>query len=404
MAMTIPSQNTTRSNYLSSDLEEDRLVRQQEENTAEQALQAIKSLLDTADSALGDLEENDKLGTAITRGCKDLADAIGNLANELDQQSDEERRALANACLEDASDLLLQDESSSCRPGPVIEHSATPMDKLTQDEMMLALVDATSLLRDVEAAFRSIDQSEADEIADVALTLARLFLMSLQDLYSTLTPQDLVNLGKSQQESRGLSGGIELLDENDQAIVDTNNTPETRKNPRTNRVRVLWPPIGPAVNSACQWGKEEAAKKPLLAVALGLTLWPVAITATILTAPLVLADDFLQKTYASISDKPLVENLERGAAELYAAGRLCLLCGGLATRQTLRVASRQIERRGGAVQVAQDLGGMALDRAMHPVETFGMAWNGISLGVGAIRNAVGTVQGMAERDNGANFY
>jgi hypothetical protein len=166
----------------------------------------------------------------------------------------------------------------------------------------------------------------------------------------------------------------------------------------------LWPPIGPAVNSACQWGKEEAAKKPLLAVALGLTLWPVAITATILTAPLVLADDFLQKTYASISDKPLVENLERGAAELYAAGRLCLLCGGLATRQTLRVASRQIERRGGAVQVAQDLGGMALDRAMHPVETFGMAWNGISLGLGAIRNAVATVQGMAERDNAANFY
>ena len=53
------------------------------------------------------------------------------------------------------------------------------MEKISQDEMMLALVDATSLLRDVEAAFRSIDQSEADEIADVALTLARLFLMSL---------------------------------------------------------------------------------------------------------------------------------------------------------------------------------------------------------------------------------
>ena len=122
-AMMIPTSNNNASNYLSSDLEEDRLVRQEEENTAEQALQAIQSLLDTADTTLADLEQNDKLGTAITRGCKDLADAIGNLANELDQQSDEERRALANACLQDASsDLLLQDESRALRPGPVLEH------------------------------------------------------------------------------------------------------------------------------------------------------------------------------------------------------------------------------------------------------------------------------------------
>jgi hypothetical protein len=206
-----------------------------------------------------------------------------------------------------------------------------------------------------------------------------------------------------------LSGGIELLDENGEVeSIDDTNQGQRKNNVRNNRVRVLWPPLGPAVNSACQWSKEEASKKPILAVALGLTLWPVAITATVVAAPLVLVDDFLQKTYESLSDKPLVENLERGAAELYAAGRLCLLCGGLATRQTLRVASRQIERRGGAVQVAQDVGGMALDCVMHPVETVGMAWHGLSLGVGVIRDAVATVQGMTdssvERESAASFY
>lgn len=408
--MMIPTSNNT-SNYLSSDLEEDRLSRQEQENTAEQALKAVGSLLDTADCALSDLD-NDVLGKAISRGCKDLADAIGGLADELDQQSDEDRRALAKACLEDVSvhtDLLLEDESCSSRPGPIESTPSMEMTGMSEDDMMIALSGATSLLRDVEASFRSIDQSEADEIADVALTLARLFLYSLQDLYSTLTPQDLVDMGT--EKSRGLSGGVEILDENGEVVVTDSNNEEpttTRKKNTRDRVRVLWPPLGPAVNSACQWGKEEAEKKPLLAVALGLTLWPAAIATTFMAAPLVLADGFLQKTYDSFSDKPFVENLERGAAELYAAGRLCFLCGGLVTRQTLRVASRQIERRGGPGQVAQDLGGMALDRALHPVETIGMAWNGISLGVGAIRGAVSTVQGMTdqgrERASAASFY
>lgn len=405
--MMIPSNNT--SNYLFSDLEEDRLSRQQQENAAEQALHAVGSLLNTADAAISDLEKNDMLGTAITRGCKDLADAIGGLADELDKQSDEDRRALAKACLEDVSvhtDLLLEDES---RPGPIETMPSMEMTQMSEDDMILALSGAASLLRDVEASFRSIDQSEADEIADVALTLARLFLMSLQDLYSTLTPQDLVEMGT--QKSQCLSGGVEILDDDGVQVesIDTNQEPTSgpKKNTR-DRVRVLWPPIGPAVTSACQWGKEEAEKKPLLAVALGLTLWPAAITATIVATPLVVADDFLQKTYESFSDKPLVENLERGAAELFAAARLCLLCGRLMTRQTLRVASRQIERRGGPQKVAQDLGGMALDRAMHPVETIGMAWNGITLGVGAIRDMVATVQEMTgksmEKDKAASFY
>ena len=383
--------------YLSSDLEEDRRSKREQENTAEQALEAVGSLLSTADNALSALEKDDMLGSAIVRGCNDLADAIGGLADELDQQSDEERRALARTCIEDANqDLML--ESNLDRPAAIESTPSMEITTMSEDDMMLALSGATSLLRDVEAAFRSIDRDEADEIADVALTLARLFLASLQDLYSTITPQDIVAMVR--QESQGLSGGIEYLDEDMQQVEEA----PTRKKQTRDRVRVLWPPLGPAVNSACQWGKEEAGKNPLLAVALGLTLWPVAITATIMGAPLVLADDFLQKTYESFSDGPLVENLERAAAQLYATGRLCLLCGGLATRQTLRVASRQIERRGGPRKVAQDLGGMAIDRAMHPVETFGMALNGISVGVGVIRDAVAAVQGMTNRDDAANLY
>lgn len=404
-----PSTHDISSLYLSSDLEEDRRTKKQQENSAEKALEAVGSLLTTADNALSDLERNDKLGSAIVRGCKDLADAIGGLADELDQQSDQERRALAKACMEDAvahQDLLLVDETNGSedeRPAAMMTGStrisSRKMTEMSEDDMMMALSGATSLLRDVEASFRSIDERDAEEIADLTLTLARLFLMSLQDLYSTVTPQDLVEMTTVEQ-SRGFSGGVEILDDEEfQALNSVESTEQSKKKKQTRgRMRALWPPLGPAVNNACQWTKEEAAKKPLLAVALGLTLWPMAIPAVLVGAPLVLADDFLQKTYDSFSDHGLVENLERGAAELYTAGRLCLVFGGLMTRQTLRVASRQIERQGGAGQVAQNLGGMALDRAMHPIETFGMAWNGISMGMGAIREAVSTVKDLTGRN------
>lgn len=398
---------TSSLDLLSSDLDNARLERKREEGAAEQALEAVGSLLATADTALSDLETNHQLGTAIVRGCTDLANAIGGLASELEQQTDQERRALAEACMQDVvanQELLLMTNEVETetteqqeRPGAIQE---TSLSNVSQDDMMMALAGATTLLRDVEASFRSIDESEAEEIADLALTLARLFLMSIQDFYHTITPQDLVEMA-NQDQQKGLSSsrGIEILDEeylelaNDEASATTA-PPQRKKKRPTKRVRVLWPPLGPAVTDACQWSKEEAAKKPLLAVALGLCLWPVAIPTFLIATPTLLVDNFLQNTYDSFSEHSLVENLERGAAELVTAGKLCFVSGRLVTRQTLRVASRQIERRGGVERVAQDLGEMALDRAMHPIETIGMAWNGVTFGLGALRDAVVQVQKM----------
>jgi hypothetical protein len=380
--------------YLSSDLDEDRRYKQERESAAQQALAAVGNLLENADGVLGDLEDNDMLGSAIVRRCQELADVIGGLANELDQQSDEDRRALAQACLQDACDLQLEIESQPL----AFRQSSTEMTSMSEDDMMLALSGATSLLRDVEASFRSISKDEAEDIADVALTLARLFLASLKDLFSTMTPEELAGT----HQLRSLSdSGVELLDDDGQAQIETEKP--TRKKETKGRVRVLWPPLGPAVKSACQWGKDEAEKKPLLAVALAITLWPCAVVTAVVGAPLVLADGLLQNAYDSFSDGPLVENLERGAAQLYHAGRLSFLCGGLMCRQTLRVASRQIDRRGGVGKVAQDVGDLALYRALHPVETFGVAWDGVAWGLGAIRDAVAAVQEASERASVANL-
>ena len=163
------------------------------------------------------------------------------------------------------------------------------------------------------------------------------------------------------------------------------------------RLRVLWPPLGAHVSGALSWGKEAASQKPLLAVALGMTLWPVAVLTAIIGGPVVVADAFLQDLYQNFSDGPVIEGLERSAAQLYHTGRLSLLCGRLLGRQTLRVVHRQVERRGGVRKLAHDLGGMAVERVAHPVETASMAWGGISWSVGLALDAWNQVK---ERESG----
>ena len=83
--------------------------------------------------------------------------------------------------------------------------------------------------------------------------------------------------------------------------------------------------------------------------------------------------------------QPIIEGVERSAAQLYHSARLTVLCGKLVTRQTLRVASRQVERHGGIGRIAQDIGGMAVHHVTHPVETLSMVWDGLTFGFNATR-------------------
>lgn len=46
-------------------------------------------------------------------------------------------------------------------------------------------------------------------------------------------------------------------------------------------------------------------------------------------------------------------------------------------KQTVRVVSKQVERQGGFKKVAPDIFGMAVDRALHSIDTIGMVWNGM---------------------------
>jgi len=348
---------------------------------------ALGGALEQADQALDELTSNDLLGTAIFRSCRDVADAVGHLADRLENQSEDDRRALANACLQDVQEATQQQSQQIAiiTPTPEMQELST----MTEDDIMSALSGASTLLRDVEMGLRGIEKEEAEDIADCALTLARLFLASLHTFHATLAQEEE---DKRQLAEEDNSNRFELLDDDgqenlDDGVIDDGRKSKAssqRKKSRNDRLRVLWPPLGPAVATAFSWGKDEAVKQPILAVALGMTMWPAAVVTTLIGAPFVITDNVVQHAYNSFQDGPIVSNIEKGAAQVFQAGKLSLLCGKLVARQSLRVLNRQIDRNGGIEQLLQNLGGILVDRIMHPADTVSTVWGGLQWGFGML--------------------
>ena len=147
--------------------------------------------------------------------------------------------------------------------------------------------------------------------------------------------------------------------------------------------------------SAASWSREAAVKNPILSIALAMALWPAALIGAFVGAPLLAADWALQSGYNAVQDQPLVENVERGASNLFQVGKLYYLCSKLVVKQGIRVGKRQVERRGSVGKIVQDLGYWTVDRAMHPVETAGMAWNSLKWGAGAVVDGTNFVKDIA---------
>lgn len=393
-----------------SDLEQEQADRQGQESAAAHVLATVGDLLVTADAQLEQLEQDDILSTAIYRGSQELAAAVGHLAHQLEQQTQEDQRALAAACLRDVQEHCLylheQQDNDNNNNNLEYENQALVMQNkelahMNEHDFVQVLQGAAVFLRDVEASLQALEPDEAEEVADVALTVGRLFVASLQSIHEQLVPQDLLeSLNQHQQQSSSSNNErstvtIELLeDEDDDEDEEENtasktsntassaprsqgNTPRSQTKQRRDRLRVLWPPLGPQVQKACQWGQKTAMQQPLLAVALGFTLWPAAVFSAFIGTPVLVADHLMQDFYNHFQDGPLIQNLERGAAQIYQTGRLALVSGKLVTRQSLRVAKRQIDRNGGLPQVAQHIMAFGVDRITHPVETVGILWDGL---------------------------
>jgi hypothetical protein len=405
------------------------------ESEAAEVLAVIGRALDAADTTLSNIESDGTLGPALKRVCNELADTINHVASEIGKQSEEERRRFARACLEDArNELALLESVEALSPasssessedanndGLPVDHRRAPsaaekMSSITEEEMAEAVTSAQSILLDVEDVLRSVGDDEAEEIAEVGIAVARMFIWSLQSIQHSVSPQLLAGTEEDRRMAeQRVKGGddkglqIELLDDDEESVDGVKNNdlgdaqalpPPPAPTSRDRRMRVLWPPLGPAVASVASWGADRASNKPILSVALGLALWPAAIVAAFIGAPLVAVDHAVQSTYDANKDSSVIEAAERGAANLYQVGKLYYLCSKLVIKQSIRVGGRQIHRRGGLGAVACDVGGFAIDRALHPIETASWAWNGVKWGAGTLLEAAAFVKDVATGEVG----
>lgn len=384
-----------------SDLEE----AEREQDAIQESLKTIGDALSHASQMLDDLENEGVLGPAIRRYAIDLANEVGKVAKDLDPGTEEEEhRKWAKALLNDAqSELALLEENSKVKDegkaaiqdrnqkeNELITSdkmsAARAVSQLSEDDLMGAIVSARTILLDVEDALRNIGEDEAEEIADVGLAVSKMFLFGIQNIHSQISPGMITN-GTRSTNSENLME-IEYLDDEDDAEISTSASRRRKSHQQGHRTRILWPPIGPAFKDVLCWGKDEAVKSPVLSCVLAMVLWPTALIGAFIGGPILAADWCLQSGYNSVQDQPFIETAEKGASNLFQVGRFYFLVSKLVLKQGIRVGKRQINRRGGVEQVARDITGWSIDRALHPVESAGMLWNSAKWGAGMVVDGI----------------
>mmetsp|Transcript_29 Transcript_29/g.34 ORF Transcript_29/g.34 Transcript_29/m.34 type:complete len:394 (-) Transcript_29:48-1229(-) len=374
-----------------SDIEQSKEIHRSEQDL----IHSFGSGLENVSKILDGLETDGTLGLSIRRYAADLANTVKNVALDLEcGNNDEERGKFAQALLYDAKSQLEMEHVKSDSFAPAHADSnksaAAAMVDLSEGDVIVAMNTAREILLDIEDVLRDISEDDAEEIADVGLTVAKMFLWALQNVQKQL----LVSSHDSRQAQNSFE--IEFLDED---INDCNANPNSsdRHNVERDpsRLRVLWPPIGPAVLSAASWGQEEAMKNPILSVGLAMALWPTALVASFVGVPILCFDWALQSGYDALQGQDVIVNIEKGASNLWQVGRLYFLVSKLVIKKSIRVGKRQIERKGGVGQVMQQVGDWTVDRVTHPVETAGMAWNSLKWGYSVVSDAACVIKNAA---------
>lgn len=444
------------------------------------ALQLFANFLNTAETTLNDISERESsgqrvLGPGIVRVCQDLADEIEGVARELHKQqlrasehldrvrSDHDLRLIeegGNSHVDYGTEEKVSPEMTLA----TLTHSESISSLQSHEEYITSLTTTHTLLLDMAAALRAISQQEAQELGEVALDVARMFVWSLNQAHGNLIQMTLTNDSHHSESSDGqgieddlrvktavmtsskqhrvtwstkniksnnnLGPVVEILGEGDENVLNrpakgpSNAKASLRYTPQLSpipsspekisrptigdpshigtsaeRVRVLWPPLLPVVAEASKHCANSAREHPVPAIAIGLACGPAAVvTAAFAGPPLLVADWAIQQSYDALSEHtPIIENVEKGAANALQVAKLAVLCSKLVVKQGISVGERQIERRGGVGKICEDVAGGAKDMALHPVETAGAAIHGLWWMGGAVRDAAGwvkdTVQG-----------
>jgi len=337
------------------DIQSAELLRLEQEKGAGEALRSVKIALDGAASVIDELDE-DTAADAFLKMSEHIAQSIDELRKKLKTQTETERRVMFRECLEDAKVLSGGNDS----------HSLVKVDnrELIEEDFVLALGAAESLLEDIQYSFEAITRHEAEDIANASLAVAQMMIIFMQSIVNSITPEQIVHGTLSSKSGSGSSLDIEIIEED--GTVTTVENSETKYAPR---LRLLWPSLRDQASRTISSISTVALQRPIISSVLAICLWPTAVGVSIFAMPIIGGDIVLQRMYNSFQNTSIVSNLERSAASSVQVLRLNYLCSKVMARQMWRVGKRQLRRRGGAVAIAKDLGYSVANKISHPVET-----------------------------------
>jgi hypothetical protein len=349
------------------------------------------------------LERDGLLGHAILRACSECADGVAHVAAHLEERPDNspERLRALQFDSENSLRLRIEDEDAvdplSDGASSMVLHSERTDDALMRGGMQPAI----ALCRDIEVALRAVEEEEAMDLADAALTVGHLFLASLQHVHGQWTPPLI-----EPEKNRGIDDGffrervdiyastsnnrfnkdlaespyiMEVTDEEEELEFRNSRqdigsqTPSYHYSPP--RVRCLWPPLLPLTEQGLHWTQDLLQAQPwFVNAALALTCWPLVATSAVVGGSVVATDHFvLQRLYRHWEQHPVVIASEVTVASVYQTARLAVKTTRAVARPTLRVAQRQVHRHAPGVR------DWLLYRVHHPVATVhetvqGLGW------------------------------
>lgn len=303
----------------------------------------LSQALTASQKMLAHVDEQ-QLASTIHRSCREVANVLHHSRGIMEEWMKQQGS--------DLKQLELQPETHAEDDKNVEHYEKVPLLQVLQA--------TTELMQDIEDSLLHLDQEDAQELATVATLLTQNLVASLQVAQEQLLPAE---------ETRS-SVIIEEIDDNNENDAASPRSPQA---PRANmtRQRLLWPPLTPHLQHAFHWGHEHATQQPVLALGLGLTLWPAALLTTFFGAPVVAADVVAQHLYQQHAEAALVVGAEVAAAQGVQSVRLAYVTGRIAVKQSLRVAQQQIDRHhGGLEQMIGQVGHFCWDHLTHPVDTF----------------------------------
>ena len=177
------------------------------------ALQLFANFLNAAENTIEDISERENdgkrvVGPGIMRLCNDLADGIEQVAEELDREHQHIEKVMSD------HDLRLIEEGSKEGDSNSVEAIvvATATDDTivvlpsSHEELLTTISAAHSVLLDMAAALRGITQEEAQELGEVALEVANMFVWSLRMVYSNMMQMIYNENDKSDDLSQKAAG------------------------------------------------------------------------------------------------------------------------------------------------------------------------------------------------------